>query len=172
MHVSINRFGEDSDGFAVRYLVRDAELANIDPRATGTYLIKVGFPDARCVDVALAQLERPESDREDGLRLHLMRALANRELGEPEGKLFRGIALDAGRRPPLRAWAMKAWERTPDYRASEVIEVADAEPDALLRRAAITTLRSRPSEQRDHFLLHAEERYPDLRYTRRWVEAA
>jgi len=161
------------DDYAAADLADDLKLANIDPRLSGDYLAAVGT--APIADAMLARLDDDASDRTDAIDLHYLRALRRRkgEWGDEEGALFRSIAEDDTRRPPIRCWAVQAEARSSRWRQSVTMERAEAETDPLVRRAMVVTLaKVRPGRRRTQFLRHMAERHPELRCTGRWLEAA
>jgi len=54
------------------------------------------------------------------------------------------------------------------------MERADAEGDSMVQRAIVVSMRGRNQSNRARrsFFRHVEDRFPELRYTTRWVEAA
>lgn len=118
------------------------------------------------------QLEATHDDVYDGLGLHLLRALGVRRGGTAEGKLFKRIAFDLERRPPVRCWAWKAWGNTDDWSVRESIDATEAEVDPTGRRASLVPLRSRGAVSRDRFLRHIVLEHKELGPMARWVREA
>lgn len=171
----LNRMSKRNNRFAVPILAGNAELANLDPAATGRYLLAVAPIEGRAKDDLFNQLgDRPSGSTEqfDALDLHIMRALARGRLGTAEGRIFEKIALETARRAPVRAWAWVAWGRSAAWRVTTGVEAITAEADPHVRRASIVPLRKRPSLRRGRLLRRMRERHAELRFIAQWVEAA
>ena len=168
----VNALKKRADPYGVVPLAESPPTMNTDPRCSGEYLRQVGIGRRRVVDGILSKLDQPAADITDGLDVRLLQAMSTKPRGRAEGHVFENIAEDRRRRPAVRGWAYQALRTTPLWTGARAMEAARAEPDAHVRRAIVVTLRGSQGSTFRKFLRHVEGQFPELKYTRRWCEAA
>jgi hypothetical protein len=161
-----------SDPYGAAPLAASPYSMNSDPACAADYLAAVGLGKPAVVDSVMTKLDQPPEDMTDALDLHLLRAVGAKPRGRAEAKVFERIAEDTSRRSPVRAWAWKALRGTPRWKAERTMEAALAETDAVARRAMLCTLHGGSGRLQRIFLEQVEAQFPELQYTRRWLEAA
>lgn len=144
---------------------------NLDPKCAADYLRHVGIGKPRVVDGIMAKLGEPASDINDGLDTHLLRTMSTKPRGRAEGRVFEKIAEDRSRRPAVRSWAYQALKRTPLWKPGRAIEAARAESNPHVQRAIVVTLKGSSGPTYGKFLAHVDAQLPELKYTRRWLDA-
>lgn len=159
------------DDHGVQALVDSPMTMNIDPRTAANYL-RPWSHRARIRDGIMGQLSNPPQLRTAALDLHLLRLSSRLPGGRPEGAVFERIATDSDRPAPVRAWGWQGLRRTPLWKKTDAMEATVAESDPYLQRASSLTLKGASGRLFRKFLAHLESKSPDLRYTRRWLEAA
>lgn len=140
---TLRTLGNHRDPAAVETLLRNRSVANLDPRATAAYLGDVATIRPELLDGAVAHIEEVgRLDLMAALRLHLLRLVSLHDAGEAAGRVCGAVAEDSLERPEVRAWAWQAAVAN-GYPITRALEAAMDEPDGLVSRGAVVTLRDR-----------------------------
>ena len=174
----VNALKNREDDYGCVLMAREATLMNVDPRVSGEYLA-VGLPKGRAnrtrvIEACLTQLSQTDGEHFNGLRLHLLRAMASTKCGELEGNDFMKFAIDDSQPWPVRNFAWHAYAQSAARKDSVVMEAAREEREPNVRRAIIATLKTSKGGKRTRrkFLRHAARTFPESRFTVEWVRRA
>jgi reverse transcriptase-like protein len=174
----LNALKSQKDDYGCSLLASNAELTNVDPRASAEYLtigMRTGQANrTRVIEACMTQLRRTSGDESDGFHLHLLRGLASTPTGQSEGNTFQEIAMDGSRPWPVRNFAWHAFAQGSACRDSLLMEAAREEQEPNVRRAIIATLKTSKYGKRTQrkFLHHAARKFPESRFTVEWVRRA
>ena len=164
----LRRLGE---GSGVPALVSNPNLTNADPHFTCAYIARHGLRQQETRE-ELVRLSWTPGDESAALRLHAALACARTSWGKEEGRIFLATATAKTERSAVRAHAWQAAARSPAWKASEVMEAADAERHPLVKRAAVLTLRRTPTGRTITSFLKKVEADPFVGYAAKWVRSA
>lgn len=158
---------------AIPVVLRVPTLLELCPTMCGDLLTSRPGSSSGFVNEMMAFLEEPYRDRTAARNLHLIRSLPDGELGAPEGRVLRSIALNLRCPIPVRAWALYRACSTPAFTRSERGDIAlDGSTDQFLQRAAIVSFSRDDSASRTKILSDSRIRSGPLRYSGQWAQAA
>jgi hypothetical protein len=177
-HYIVRALKHLNDDYGCVLLAQNAALMNVDPRLSADYLmigLRPGLANrSRVIEACMTQLSQTGGEHFNGLRLHLLRAMASTKCGELEGNEFLKFAIDESQPWPVRNFAWRAYAQSSARCDSLVMEAAREEREPNVRRAIITTLKTSKGGKRTRrkFLRHAARNFSESRFTVEWVRRA
>jgi Reverse transcriptase (RNA-dependent DNA polymerase) len=177
-HYIVRALKHLNDDYGCVLLAQNAALMNVDPRLSADYLmigLRAGPANrSRLIEACMTQLSQIGGEYFNGLRLHLLRAMALTKCGELEGNEFLKFAIDDTHPWPVRNFAWHAYAQSAARKDSLVMEAAQEEGEPNVRRAIIATLKTSEGGRRTRrkFLRHAARKFPESRFIVEWVRLA
>lgn len=149
------------------------DLVAYDPRLWGDYLSKMFIagqvsPDERDMFSAIALSESSEL----GVRIHVMRALANVQLEDAEADAFLDVASNLRHGGYLRSFALLVWSQSKAWERDMAVDLAMEASHSTFQRVAVASLRRAGTKHADRAVDRVCSTNPELRPTGEWALAA